>query len=139
MSLARPGVGARPIADISAPEILANLRPIEARGRHETAKKLRGAVGQVFRFAMATSRAQSDPTAALKGALAAPAVNHRAAIIEPRVFGGLLRAIAAYDGGPETRAALELLVLTFALASFARRNGRTSTLKRASGRYRPQK
>ena len=113
MSLARPGIGSRPIADISAPEILAILRPIEARGRHETAKKLRGAIGQVFRFAVATGRAQGDPTGALKGALAAPAVNHRAAIIEPKAFGGLLRAIAGYDGAPETRAALELLALTF--------------------------
>ncbi len=113
MSLARPGLGSRPITEISAPEILAILRPIEARGRHETAKKLRGAIGQVFRFAVATGRAEADPTGALKGALAAPVVNHRAAIIEPKAFGALLRAIASYDGGPETRAALELLALTF--------------------------
>ncbi|MGO8846913.1 MAG: tyrosine-type recombinase/integrase [Methylocella sp.] len=113
MSLAHPGLGSRPITEISAPEILAILRPIEARGRHETAKKLRGAIGQVFRFAVATGCAQSDPTGALKGALAAPAVNHRAAIIESKAFGGLLRAIGSYDGAPETRAALELLALTF--------------------------
>jgi len=113
MSLAHPGIGSRPIADISAPEILAILRPIEARGRHETAKKLRGAIGQVFRFAVATGRAQGDPSGALKGALAAPIVNHRAAIIEPKAFGALLRAIETYDGALETRAALELLALTF--------------------------
>ena len=113
MSFARPGIGSRPITEISAPEILAILQPIEARGRYETAKKLRGAIGQVFRFAVATGRTQGDPTGALKGALAAPVVNHRAAIIEPKAFGGLLRAIANYDGGPETRAALELLALTF--------------------------
>ncbi len=113
MSLAHPGIGSRPITEISAPDILAILRPIEARGRHETAKKLRGAIGQVFRFAVATGRAQGDPSGALRGALAAPVVNHRAAIIEPKSFGGLLRAIATYDGGPETRAALELLALTF--------------------------
>jgi integrase len=113
MSLARPGIGSRPIADISAPEILAVLRQIEARGRQETARKLRGAIGQVFRFAVATGRAQRDPTGALKGALTAPVVNHRAAIIEPKAFGGLLRAIASYEGAPETRAALELLALTF--------------------------
>ncbi len=113
MRLARPGIGSRPIADISAPEILAVLRPIEARGRYETAKKLRGAIGQVFRFAVATGRAERDPTGALRGALAAPVVNHRAAIVEPNTFGGLLRAISNYDGAPETRAALELLALTF--------------------------
>ena len=69
ISLARPGIGSRPIADLSAPEILAVLRPIEAGGRQETAKKLRGAIGQVFRFAVATGRAQGDPTSALRGAL----------------------------------------------------------------------
>ncbi len=113
MNLARPAIGARPIVEIKAPEILAFLKPIEARGRLETAKKLRGAIGQVFRFAVATGRAESDPTGALKGALASPTVQHRAAIIEPKAFGGLLRAIAGYEGGPETRAALELLALTF--------------------------
>ena len=113
MRLARPGIGSRAITDISAPEILAVLRPIEVRGRQETAKKLRGAIGQVFRFAVATGRAQGDPTGALKGALAAPVVTHRAAIIEQKAFGGLLRAITIYKGAPETRAALELLALTF--------------------------
>ena len=111
--LARPAIGARPIVEITSLEILAVLRPIEARGRLETAKKLRGAIGQVFRFAIATGRAESDPTGALKGALASPTVQHRAAIIEPKAFGGLLRALAGYEGGPETRAALELLALTF--------------------------
>ncbi|MGA8170000.1 MAG: integrase arm-type DNA-binding domain-containing protein, partial [Methylocystis sp.] len=113
MSLARPAIGGRPIVEITALELLAVLRPIEARGRLETVKKLRGAIGQVFRFAIATGRAENDPTGALRGALAAPTVNHRAAIIEPKAFGGLLRALAGYDGAPETRAALELLALTF--------------------------
>ncbi|MGJ0427227.1 tyrosine-type recombinase/integrase [Methylocystis sp.] len=112
MTLARPAIGARPIREITAPEILAVLRPIEASGRIETAKKLRGAIGQVFRFAVATGRADGDPTGALKGALASPIVRHRAAITDPKGFGGLLRAIADYQGAVETRAALELIVLT---------------------------
>lgn len=112
MTLARPAIGARPIREITAPEILAVLRPIEASGRIETAKKLRGAIGQVFRFAVATGRADGDPTGALKGALASPIVRHRAAITEPKGFGGLLRAIADYQGAVETRAALELIALT---------------------------
>ena len=112
MSLARPAIGARPIIEITSLEILAVLRPIEARGRLETAKKLRGAIGQVFRFAIATGRAENDPSGALKGALASPTVQHRAAIIEPKAFGGLLRAIAGYEGGAETLAALQLLPLT---------------------------
>ncbi len=113
LSLARPAIGARPIAEITAQEVLAALRVVEARGRHETVRKMRGAIGEVFRYAVAAGRAENDPTGALKGALTTATVQHRAAIIEPKAFGGLLRALAGYDGAPETRAALELLALTF--------------------------
>jgi integrase len=113
LSLAKPDIGSRPIAEISAPEVLRVLRAVEARGRHETARRLRATIGQVFRYAVATGRADTDPTGALKGAIITPAVRHRAAIIEPRAFGGLLRAIGDYEGAPETRIALELLSLTF--------------------------
>jgi integrase len=112
LSLARPSIGARPIAEITAPDVLSVLRAVEARGRHETARRLRATIGQVFRYAVATGRAEADPTGALKGALTMPNVQHRAAIVEAKAFGGLLRAIATYDGAPETRAALELLALT---------------------------
>jgi integrase len=113
LGLARPALGSRPIAEITAPEVLSVLRAVEARGRHETAKRLRATIGQVFRYAVATGRAETDPTGALKGALTSPVVQHRAAIVEPKAFGALLRAIATYDGTPEARAALELLALTF--------------------------
>ena len=113
LSLARPSIGARPIAEITAPDVLSVLRAVESRGRHETARRLRATIGQVFRYAIATGRAEADPTGALKGALTTPTIHHRAAIIEPKAFGALLRAIAAYDGAPETRAALELLAITF--------------------------
>ncbi len=114
LSLARLDLGSRPIAEIAAPEVLRVLKKVEARGRLETAKRLRATIGQVFRFAVATGRADVDPTATLRGAIASPVIQHRAAILEPRAFGGLLRAIAGYDGAPETKAALELLALTFA-------------------------
>lgn len=89
------------------------LRAVEARGRHETARRLRATIGQVFRYAVATGRAEADPTGALKGALITTTVQHRAALIDPKAFGGILRAIAAYEGAPETRAALQLAALTF--------------------------
>ena len=114
LDLARPDLGNRPIAQITAAEILRVLKAVETRGRLETAKRLRATIGQVFRFAVATGRADSDPTGALRGAIASPIVRHRAAIIDPKTFGGLLRAITDYDGAPETRAALELIALTFA-------------------------
>ena len=108
-----PALGNRAIREIAAPEILAVLRTVESRGKLETAKRLRATVGQVFRYAVATGRADSDPTGALSGAIAAPVIKHRAAIIAPKAFGALLRAMAAYEGAPETVAALELLALTF--------------------------
>jgi integrase len=113
MTFAFPALGPRPITEISAREVLAVLKEVEARGTHETARKLRTAIGDVFRFAIATARADNDPTIALRGALVTPTVTPRAAIIAPKAFGGLLRAMEDYEGTPETRAALELLALTF--------------------------
>ena len=63
-----PKLGARPIGQITAAEILSVLRPVETRGNLETAKRLRATVGAIFRYTIATARAESDPTAALKGA-----------------------------------------------------------------------
>ena len=113
LGLASPFLGARPISEITPPEILTVLRSVEARGRIETANRLRANIGQVFRYAIATGRAASDPTQALRGAIATPTTIHRAAITDPKAFGGLLRAVAGYEGAPETRAALQLLALTF--------------------------
>lgn len=113
VDLVRPALGARPIAEITSPEVLAVLRGIEARGRHETAKRVRSTLSECFRFAIATGRAENDPTMALRGALISAPVRHQAAITDPAGFGGLLRAIRGYGGAPETRSALELLALTF--------------------------
>uniref|UniRef100_UPI002FC7B45E tyrosine-type recombinase/integrase n=1 Tax=Bosea sp. (in: a-proteobacteria) TaxID=1871050 RepID=UPI002FC7B45E len=105
-SLAKPHIGDRPIAAITAPEVLAVLRAVEHKGDLETAKRLRGVIGEVFRYALATGRATADPTYALRGALTAPVVKHRAAITDPIAFGGLLRAIDGFQGQPTTVAAL---------------------------------
>jgi integrase len=113
LSFARPAIGSRPIAEISARDVLGVLKSVEARGTHETARKLRTAIGDVFRYAISSARCENDPTTALRGALVTPTVTPRAAIVEPKAFGGLLRAIAGYRGAPETCAALELLALTF--------------------------
>jgi integrase len=110
---ALPALGSRPIGEISAREVLTVLKEVEARGTHETARKLRTAIGDVFRYAIATARAENDPTTALRGALVTPTVTPRAAIVAPNAFGGLLRAIEDYQGAIETKTALELLALTF--------------------------
>ena len=111
--LVTPTLGQRPIAEITTPEILQVLRVVEARGKLETAKRLRSVIGEVFRFAVATGRAKEDPSHLLRGVLSAPVVHHRAAIVEPKPFGALLRSIDGYDGMPEVRVALQLLALTF--------------------------
>jgi integrase len=113
LSLMLPDLGNRPIAEISAAEILIPLRRIESKGNYETARRARAAVGQVFRYAIATARAQNDPTFGLKGALTTPVVSHRAAVTDRKAFGGLLRAVWDYDGMIETRMALQLMVLLY--------------------------
>ncbi len=102
----------RPIAEITAAEILDVLRRIEKSGRRESARQLRGTMGCVFRYAVVTLRATSDPTSVLRGALLRPMVNHRAAITDERELGRLMVAIDEYDGWPTIRAALLLLALT---------------------------
>lgn len=110
---AYPDLGNRPIASIKAAEVLAVLRKVEARGRLETANRLRSIIGAVFRYAMATVRAETDPTTALRGALQVPEVNHRAAITDAGALGGLLRAVDSFEGQPATAAALKLLPMVF--------------------------
>jgi integrase len=108
-----PDIGNRPVAEITAPELLTVLRRVEVRGRYETARRLRGACGQVFRYAIATGRAERDPSADLRGAITAPKVRHRAAVTDPQAIGALLRAIDGYNGQPTTLAALKLAPLVF--------------------------
>ncbi len=113
LSFALPQLGNRPIAEITPAEVLDVLRRVEARGTHESARRLRSTIGSVFRYAIATARAENDPTFALRGALTAPAVKHRAAITDSRKLGSFLRALDAFDGQPSTRAALLLTPILF--------------------------
>lgn len=106
-------VGKRPIASISAQELLVMLRKMEGKGRYETAKRLRSTCSQIFRYAIATARAERDVAADLRGALIAPRPVHRAAITSPTEAGGLLRALEAFEGLPNTKAALRLLPHVF--------------------------
>jgi len=113
LDFANKEFGKRPIAEIKAPEILDALRKIEKRGRHETATRMRSTVGVVFRYAIATGRAERDPTGDLRGALITPTVTHRATIVEPREVGALLRAIDGFEGHAVTKYALRLAPLFF--------------------------
>lgn len=107
-----PALGARPIAEITVPELLADLRKIEARGAFEMSKKSMRFAGQVFRFGVATGRCERDPTPDFKGALKTRKVKHMARVTEAELP-ELMRKIAAYDGEFQTRLALRFMALTF--------------------------
>lgn len=102
-----------PILDVSAPLLLAALRAMERRGVVETAHRARSHAGRVFRYAIATGRAERNPAADLAGALEQPQVQHFAAVTEPEQIAKLLRAMHAYQGSPVTVAALKLAPLVF--------------------------
>ena len=113
LDFAYPAFGDRPVAEITARDLLALLREIEGRGHYETSKRLRSTCAMVFRYAITTGRAERDPSMDLCGALTAPQVNHRATIVDPKSIGALLRAIDGFDGQPTTRAALRLAAYVF--------------------------
>jgi integrase len=102
------GLHARPISEIEAVELLAVLKPLEAQGAHESARRVRAFASQVFRYGVATACCKRDVAADLIGALTAPTVRHHPAIVDPVKLGALLRAIEDFDGFPGVRHALRL-------------------------------
>lgn len=108
-----PYLGRWPITDISAPELLKVLRRIEANGKHETAHRVRSLASRIFRYAIATGRAERDPAADLIGALTPANSTNFPGITNPKRIGELLRAIDGYQGQPAVMAALDLAPLVF--------------------------
>ena len=108
-----PWIGGSPIAEVTAPELLPMVRRIEERGALETAHRALGNCGQVFRYGIATGRAQRDPSRDLRGALPPPKAEHLAAITEPARAAELLGMIEAYEGTLTVRCALRLAPLVF--------------------------
>lgn len=108
-----PWLGSLPIAQIKAPDVLKVLRRVETRGALETAHRIKTICGQVFRYAVATGRAERDPAADLKGALPPAKKNHLAAITDPAKVADLLRAIDGYQGSFVVKCALQLAPLVF--------------------------
>lgn len=109
-----PVLGARPIGEINAPELLKMLRRIESRGALETAHRVKTICGQVFRYAIATERCERDPAADLRDALTPYKKGHLAAITDPKLLVPLLQAIEAYKGSHVVRCALKLTPLLLA-------------------------
>lgn len=108
-----PYLGKRPVAAITAPELLTVLRKIEEREAIDTSHRARQNCSQIFRYAIATGRAVRDPAADLKGALTPVKQSHFASMTDPKAIGGLLRAIDGYQGEPVTKGALRLAPLVF--------------------------
>lgn len=108
-----PWLGARPVAELTPVEVLAVLRRIEERGAPDQAHRVRFMIGQVMRYAVATGRAERDPSADLKGALSPPRRGHYAAPTDPKSVAPLLRGIAGYTGSLATRTALQLAPMLF--------------------------
>jgi integrase len=108
-----PVLGEKPVGEIKATELLTMLRRIESRGALETAHRVRTICGQVFRYAVATGRADRDPATDLKGALPPYKKGHLAAITEPKEVIPLLRAIDGYQGSFVVKCALQLAPLFF--------------------------
>ncbi len=108
-----PWLRSKPIADIKAPELLAVIRKTESRGALETAHRALQNCGQVFRYAVATGRAERDPSGDLKGALPPVRPNHFAAIFQPEAVGELLRSIDGFKGTFPVLCALQLAPMVF--------------------------
>ena len=109
-----PIIGGKPIAEVNAPALLTMARRIEARGVLETAHRALQSCGQVFRYAVATGRAERDPTGDLRGALPPVKGGHFAAITEPVRVGQLLREFDGYTGTFAVKCALRIAPLVFA-------------------------
>ena len=108
-----PYLGSKAIADITVPELLQVLRRIEARGAFETAHRVLGNVSEVFRFAIASGKADRNIAVDLKGALQPVKKKHLAAVTDPKRAGELLRMIDSYSGTLTVQCALKLAPLVF--------------------------
>jgi integrase len=108
-----PWMGSRPIAEITAPEILVVLRRIDARGARYTAHKAKSEISQCFRYAIATGRTERDPCPDLKGAIPAPKTENLPAITNPKDVGELLRATDGFKGTLVVKCALEIAPRVF--------------------------
>jgi integrase len=133
-----PNLGGRAISAITVQELLAVLRRIEVRGKNETAHRVRSLASRVWRYAIATGRAERDITVDLRGALAPVKARNFAAIVEPARVGELLRAIHGCQGhGSVTGFALKLAPLVFLSGreNYARRSGPSSTWMERNGGF----
>lgn len=108
-----PWIGGQSIASIAAPELLAVVRRIESRGALDTAHRALSDCGRIFRYGVATGRAERDPSSDLRGALPPVQGDHFAAVTEPARVGELLKVMDGYQGTFIVACALRIAPLVF--------------------------
>jgi integrase len=109
-----PYIGKRPVSEVTAPDILEVVRRVETIGSLDTAHRVLQEIGQIFRYAIQTARAESDPTPALRGALPPITQNNFASPAEdPVKVGELLRTLEGFKGSPVVAAAIKILPMVF--------------------------
>ena len=107
-----PKIGTRPIAEITAPEVLTMLRTVESNGTLDMAHRVMQMCGQIFMYAIATGRAERNPVPDLRGALKVSVVKHYS-FLQENELPEYLEKMETYDGSHETKMALKVLLLTF--------------------------
>lgn len=108
-----PWLGAKPVTEISAPDVLSVIRRIDARGARYTAHRCRGQISQVMRYAIATGRAERDPCPDLRGAIPSAVSGNFASITDPAAVGEMLRAFDGFSGTFVVKCALEIAPRVF--------------------------
>lgn len=117
-----PIIGSKAVGSVTAPQLLEALRRIEARGAIDTAHRTLQNCGQIFRYAIATGRAERDTAADLRDALSPVKSTNFASITEPKAIGQLLRDLDAYQGNYIVRAALRMAPYVFVRPGELRRS-----------------
>lgn len=140
LDMAYPLIGERPLNKIEVQEVLAVLRVLEATGRYESARRMRSVISRIFRYGVATGRAQRDVAADLRGAIIVPKTKHYAAITTPKGAGEIMRAIELCSGHAITRFALRMTPHVFVRPGELRRAEWSEfDFDRAFGRSRPRR
>lgn len=116
----KPDLGRRPISEIEPVELLACVRKIEARGAPEMARRVLQMASAIFRYGVATGRCPRDPASDLRGALKSPGPVKRRSSLKPAELPEFLQRLATYDGDPQTKLALQLVLHTFVRTSEVR-------------------
>jgi integrase len=110
-----PQLGQQPISKIKTTDILVALRKMEARGVYDSVLRVKQIISRIMKFAVREGLVERDPTYELQGpdTFKSKPTKHHAAITNPQAFGGLLRAIAGYEGHFVIKAALQISPIVF--------------------------